>query len=82
MIHWLPNCHKTPHGLRFIIAFNNCSTKPLSAVISKVFKILFKHVKNFHKKSTFYSSYKILGCGEFFSNYYFTEKSLNEVITF
>ena len=43
---------------RFIIGLNNCSTKPLSRVISKIFKMLFKHVENVHNKSTFYSRYK------------------------
>ena len=53
-----PKLHKTPIGDRFIIASKNCCTKPLSSVISKIFEILFKHVENFHNKSTFYSSYK------------------------
>ena len=43
--------HRTPNGARFIIAFKNCGTKSLSGLISKVFKMLFKHVENFHNKS-------------------------------
>ena len=46
-MYWLPKLRKTPVG-----------TKPLSGVISKIFKMIFKHVDNFHNKSTFYSSYK------------------------
>ena len=44
---WLPKLHKTPIG-----------TKPLSGVISIIFKMIFKHDDSFHNKSTFYSSYK------------------------
>ena len=57
-MHWFPKIHKTPDRTKFIIASKNCSTKPLSGVISKVFKILFKHVEYFHKKIIFFSSYK------------------------
>ena len=69
-MYWLPKLQKTQIGARFIIASKNCSTKPLSGVISKISKMLFTHNQDFHKKSTLYSSYKkILGCGKFFSNY-------------
>ena len=58
IIYWLPKLHKTSIGAKFIIASKNCSTKPLSGVISKIFKMIFKHVENFHNnnfnKSTFY----------------------------
>ena len=53
-----PKFHKTPIGDRFIIASKNFGTKPLSGIISKVFKMLSKRVENFHNKSIFYSSYK------------------------
>ena len=53
-MYWLPKLHKTPIGDRYIIASKNCSTKPLSSVISKIFKMLFRHVENVHKKSRFY----------------------------
>ena len=55
-----------PIGATFIIASKNCSTKPLPAVISKIFKVLFEHVKNSYDKSTFYSSYKKLRVVEAF----------------
>ena len=57
-MYWLPKFHKTPIGVRFIIASKNCSAKPLSDVISKIFKMLFQHIENFHNKRTFYSIYK------------------------
>ena len=58
IMYWLPKMHKTPVGARFIVASKNCSTKPLSNVVSKVFKMLFSHVQSFHKRSHFYSSFK------------------------
>ena len=57
-MHWFPKIHKTPDRAKFIIASKNCSTKPLSGVISKVFKMLIKHVEHFHKKIILFSSYK------------------------
>ena len=57
-MHWFPKIHKTPDRAKFVIASKNCSTKPLSGVISKVFKMLIKHVEHFHKKIILFSSYK------------------------
>ena len=57
-MYWLPKLYKTPIRARFIMFSKNCSTKLLSKVISEIFKIIFKHVENFHNKSPFYSSYK------------------------
>ena len=57
MIYWIPKMHKTPVGKRFIIASKNCSTKQLSKDVSKIFKLLFRQVRNFHDKSLFYSNY-------------------------
>ena len=42
---------------RYIVASKTCSAKSLSEIISNVFKMLYKHVKNFHKKSLFYSGF-------------------------
>ena len=56
IMHLLPKLHKTPKHQLFCT--KNCSTKPVSGVICKIFKMLFKHAENFHNKSTFYSSYK------------------------
>ena len=38
-------------GARFIVASKNCSTKPLSDVISKVLKMTFNYVESFHRIS-------------------------------
>ena len=46
------------HISKFIVASRNCSTKPLSDVISKVFKMIFKYVKSFYRKSLFYTCFK------------------------
>ena len=54
----LPKMHKTPVTAKLIVASKNFSTKPLSDVISKVFKIIFNHVESFHIKSLFYTGFK------------------------
>ena len=41
---------------RFIVVSKNCSTAPLFDVISKM---IFDHVKSFHRKSFFYTCFKI-----------------------
>ena len=56
IMYWMPKKHKTPTGARFIVASSNCSTKPLSKVISSVFKLIFDQVNHFHLKSKFYSN--------------------------
>ena len=43
IIYWLPKMSKAPIGAKFMVASKNCSTKPLSDVISKVFKMIFNH---------------------------------------
>ena len=58
IIYWLPNMHKTLYGLGFIVAFKSCATKTLSSIVSKVFKVIHHHVKNFYNKTQFYSSFK------------------------
>jgi len=57
-MYWIPKMHKSPVGARFIVASKTCSTKPLTEVISRIFKMLYNHVENFHRKSYFYSSYR------------------------
>ena len=52
-----PKMHKSPIGFRFIVASKVCSTKPLTEVVSRVFKMLFNHVESFHRKSKFYSPF-------------------------
>ena len=57
IMYWTPKMHKNPVGCRFIIASKTCSTKPLSCAVSMVFKVLYKHVENFHHKSRFFSGF-------------------------
>ena len=57
IMYWIPKMHKKPCDARFIIASAKCSTKPLSKVVTKVFKLLFDQTKSFHAKSKFYSKY-------------------------
>ena len=56
LMYWLPKMHKTPIGTRFIIASKNCSTKPLSGIISNAFKLIFDSVNSFHNKNRYYSN--------------------------
>ena len=39
IMYWLPKIHKKSIDTRFIVASKNCSTKPLSDTISKIFKL-------------------------------------------
>ena len=55
IMYWFPKMHKKPVGCRFIVASKDCSTKPLTKVISNVFKMIFDTVESFHNKSLFYS---------------------------
>ena len=57
VMYWTPKMHKSPSGHRFIIASKNCSTKPLSKVVSSVFKLIFNQVERFHAKAKFFSNY-------------------------
>ena len=57
IMYWIPKLHKNPAGFRFIIASNNCSTKPLSQAISNVFKLIYSQIENFYRKSEFLSNY-------------------------
>ena len=56
-MYWMPKMHYSPSRARFIVASSKCSSKPLSQAVSKVFKLLFHQVQNFHAKSTFYKNY-------------------------
>ena len=57
-MYWIPKLHKNPIGSRFIVASSKCATKPVTSVISNVFKMIFAHIESFHNKSLFYSNYK------------------------
>ena len=56
-MYWMPKMHYSPSRARFIVAPSTCSSKPPSQAISKVFKLLFHQVQNFHAKSMFYKNY-------------------------
>ena len=53
IMYWLLKLHKIPIEARFIIAFKNCSTKPLSGVFSKSFKCFLVVWKTFIIKAYF-----------------------------
>ena len=57
LMYWMPKMHKNPVDARFIVASTKCKTKPLAKAVSKVFKLIFMQIRNFHHKSTFYSKY-------------------------
>ena len=56
-MYWMPKMHYDPPRFRFIVASSSCSTKPLSSLASTVYKHIFKQVRTFHEKSTFYKNY-------------------------
>ena len=49
-MNWPPKVYKTPIEARFIVVSKNCSSKPPSDVISKIFKMIFNNVESFHRK--------------------------------
>ena len=53
----MPKMHYSPCRKRFIIASAQCCTKPLSKVISKIFRHIFDQIRNFHDKCKFYKNY-------------------------
>ena len=78
MIYWMPKMHYSPSRRRFIIASSNCSTKPLSALASKVFNHIFKQLKSFHAKSFFYSNYNFFWAIENSSPFIAKLNAINE----
>ena len=57
IMYWIPKKHKHPTGKRFIIASKQCSTKQISTAVSRVFKLIYNQVENFHTKAKFLSNY-------------------------
>ena len=57
IMYWMPKMHYTPSRARFIMSSAKCSTKPLSTMVSNVFRLIFTQVQNFHEKSKFYKNY-------------------------
>ena len=57
-MYWMPKMHYQPSRARFIVASAECSTKPISNIVSIIFKKIFQQIQNFHFKSHFYKNYK------------------------
>ena len=57
-IYWTPKLHKNPLKFRFIIAAPNCSMKPLSKAITKIFRLFYRQVETYNAKSFFFSQVK------------------------
>ncbi len=36
-LYWIPNMHKTPYKSRFIAGSKNCTTKPVSSLLTRCF---------------------------------------------
>ena len=53
LMYWTPKMHKSPIGARFIVASKNCSTKPLTEAVSKIFKLIFRQLILFMRKVFF-----------------------------
>ena len=45
--YWLPKLHKTPYGSRFIAASNQCTTKPLSSLLTLCLTTIVVHFKEY-----------------------------------
>ena len=60
ILYCLPKMYETQTGAGFIVLYKKKerSTKPRSDVISEIFKMIFNHVKSFHRKSVFYTYFK------------------------
>ena len=55
-MYWVPTMHKTPIGSkhpRSLVASGTFSSKVLPSAVSKVFKMIYNHVENFHNKCWF-----------------------------
>ena len=57
-MYWMPKMHYQPSRARFIVASAVCSTKPISNLVSIIFKKVFQQVQSFHSKAHFYKHYK------------------------
>lgn len=57
-IYWIPKLHKNPIKFRFIIAAPDCSIKPLSKAITKIFKLFYRQIETYNAKSYFFSHVK------------------------
>ena len=57
-MYWMPKMHYQPSRARFIVASAVCSTKPISNLVSIIFRKIFQQLQNFHSKAQFYKNYK------------------------
>ena len=57
-VYWMPKMHYQPSRAGFIVASAVCSTKPISNIVSIIFKKKIQQIQNFHFKSHFYKNYK------------------------
>ena len=57
-IYWLPKMHKKPSGARFIIAGKKCINKKLTQHITSAFKLCFKQVDSYHRKTNYFTGTK------------------------
>ena len=57
IMYWSPKMHYTPSRARFIVASSSCSTKPMSKVVSAIFRKIQNQIQSFHDKAIFYSNY-------------------------
>ena len=57
-IYWLLKLHKSPIKFLFIIAAPDCSIKPLAQALTKLFKLFYKQIEPYKKKTFYFSSIK------------------------
>ncbi|MEM7238314.1 MAG: hypothetical protein AAF501_10900, partial [Pseudomonadota bacterium] len=58
-MYWTLEMHYTPSRARFKVVSSSCSTKPISKVVSTIFKKILDQIENFHNKCTFYNNYNM-----------------------
>ena len=57
LIYWMPKIHKNPSKHRFIAASKQCSTKPLSLILTRILKVLQSQHINYCKAIKNYSGF-------------------------
>ena len=57
-IYWLPKMHKNPSGAGFIIAGKKCINKKLTQHVTSAFKLCFKQVEGYHRKTNYFTGTK------------------------
>ena len=54
-MYWLPKKHKVPSKQRFIVAAVKCTLKPISKMVTSLFKLFYRQIENYNKKLSFFS---------------------------